>query len=109
MRKLNGHDLDDEGLLAIKASFKGASFLDTDAYDAATLMQAGEHRKQDVPDTLIMEIYGSITEGKNICLERKYKSGGGYIVKIENYKDLVQFIQGDLLGHEIEQETYDGL
>jgi len=87
----------DEGLLAIKASFEGAKYISTDAFDAASLMMLGTHREQQIPDNVIMEVYAAITEGTNIQLALDPKPGDiGYVANIESYADMVAFMQGTL-------------
>jgi hypothetical protein len=97
MTKGNG-TMFDEGLMAIKASFEGAQYLSTDAFDAASLIMLGTHRKQQIPDNVIMEVYGAITEGKNIQLKLDADSDGdvGFIANIESYADMVAFMKGTL-------------
>lgn len=96
MSKGNGK-IHDEGLMAIKAAFDGAKYTDTDAFDAASLIMLGTHREQQIPDNVIMEIYASITEGKNIQLGLDPQPGDtGYVVNIESYADMVAFMTGTL-------------
>ena len=102
MGKGNGK-LTDEGLMALKAAFDGAKYQDTDAFDAAGLIMLGKHREQEIPDNLIMEIYGTVTEGKNIQLEFTSKSGSGYVANIESFADLVGLMQGTLEAHQTEK------
>ena len=95
--KGNGHDSAvDEGLIAIRESFKGAKYSNTDAFDAAGLIQLGAHRSQNIPDAIIMEVYGTITEGSNCQLKFESDAGAGYVANIETYADLVSFMQGSL-------------
>jgi len=95
--KGNGHDSAvDEGLIALRAAFKGAKFLDTDAKDAAGMIQLGAHREQNIPDSTVMEVFGLITEGSNCQLKFESDAGTGYVANIETYADLVSFMQGDL-------------
>jgi hypothetical protein len=91
--KSNGH-IKDDGLLAIREAFKDAQFLNEDAFDAACLMKMGIHRQIGIPDSAMMEAYGTLTEGKSVQFTLKAKGGSGYIANLESYFDLVQFMQG---------------
>ena len=86
----------DEGLKAIELAFKDAKYTDADGKECANLMILGAHRNVEIPDNLIMEIYGSLTDGKNVKLGFKAASGQGYDVCIENYGDMIKFMQGTL-------------
>jgi len=107
MSKGNG-EIHDQGLLAIKAAFDGAQYLNSDAFDAASLMILGKHREFEIPDNAIMEIYGTLTEGKKTQFSFTNESGDGYIVNIESYTDLVAFMQGTLPAHVITQGAEPG-
>ena len=102
MTKGNG-DIHDQGLLAIKAAFDGAQYLNTDAFDAANLMILGKHREQEIPDGVIMEIYGTLTEGKKMALNFTNNAGDGYQANIETYADLVAFMNGTFAVLPVEQ------
>ena len=107
MSEGNGKLLD-EGLMALKASFDGAKFQSTDAFDAAGLIMLGTHREQHIPDAVIMEVYGIITEGKNVQLGFTAKTGKGYTANIESFADLVSMMNGTLAAHQIEQGADHG-
>ena len=96
MGKGNGK-IADMGLKAISVAFEDAKFTSTDAFDAVNLMKLGTHRDQGCPDNVIMEIYASVTEGKNVQLKlEQVKDGLGYVANIESYADMVDFMQGNL-------------
>ena len=104
MTKGNGVDKAvDEGLMALRESFKDAKFLDSDAKDAADLICLGAHREQGIPDSTVMEVFGIITEGKNCQLSLKTKEGHGYVAHIESYANLVAFVSGSLEAHILEK------
>ena len=101
--KSNGHDKTvDEGLMALRRSFDAAKYTSIDARDAAILMMRGAHREQQIPDSVIMEVYASITAGKNIHLDMKTDDGHGYVACIESYADMIKFMQGELFAGVIE-------
>ena len=86
----------DEGLMALKAAFDGAKFLDADAKACSELMMLGKHRERQIPDNVIMEIYGMITEGSNVQLKLDATADGdvGFIANLESYADMAAFMQG---------------
>lgn len=86
----------DEGLKAIRLAFKDAQYTDADGKECANLMMLGAHRSLEVPDNVIVEVYASITAGKNVKLGLKTDSGSGYTVFIESYGDMIKFLQGTL-------------
>ena len=95
--KTNGHDkVVDEGLVALRRSFADAQYLSSEARDVAHMMMRGVHREQQIPDAMIMEVYGAITSGKCIQLKMDADAGGGYIANIESYADMIKFMQGTL-------------
>lgn len=94
MSKSNGHDVD-EGLVALREAFKDAQYISVEAKDCADQIMLGAHRVQEIPDAVIMEVYGSITEGKNIQLTFAADSGG-YVANIESYTDLIAMMAGTL-------------
>ena len=98
--KSNGKIID-QGLDALKAAFEDAQFLSAEAKEASERIQLGEHRRIGVPDNIIMEVYGSVTEGTNICLEFTSDEGKGYMCSIESYADLIKFMTGDLDGYAV--------
>ena len=95
--------------MALTESFKDAQFLSADAKAASEMIQLGIHREQQIPDNVIMEVYGSITEGKNIQLGFTNDSGGGYQANIESYADLIAMMDGSLLGVATEGAANDGV
>lgn len=94
-KKGNGK-LRDEGLMVLKEAFAGAKYLEPDGKVAAELIMLGSHRERQIPDNLIMEVYGTVTEGKNASLTFRATSGRGYVANIESYADLILFIKGEL-------------
>lgn len=95
MTKGNGHATD-EGLQAIKEAFTDAQYLDPNGKECANLMMIGAHREQEIPDNLIMEVYATITSGRNVRLEFTSDEGNGYVACIEGYEDLINLMQGTL-------------
>ena len=93
----------DEGLKAIELAFEDAKYLDADGKECANLMILGAHREIEIADNVIMEIFGSITEGKNVKMTFATDSGNGYEVHIENYGDMVKLMQGTLDAYVIAQ------
>jgi hypothetical protein len=92
----NGHDKD-EGLMAIRAAFEGAQYLDADGKECANLMMLGAHREQQIPDNLIVEVYASLTEGRNVQLKFvSDETQKGYVACIESYSDMLKLMQGEL-------------
>lgn len=101
--KPNGHDkVADEGLMALRRSFADAKYLNSLGQKCAHMMMRGAHRSQQIPDAVIMEVYASITMGKNIQLTMQSDDGHGYVANIESYADMIKFMQGELLAGEIE-------
>ncbi len=93
----NGHDkYADERLMGLRHAFKEAWFLNNLGRKCAEMIVLGMHRKQHIPDAIIMEIYGSITEGKDIELIFTSDEGNGYRTNIESYADLIKLMRGDL-------------
>jgi len=95
MSKGNGKMID-EGLAAIKLAFKDAKFLDADGKECANLMMLGAHRTVEIPDNLIMDMYGSITSGRNVELSFESNEGNGYTAQLTSYGDLIKLMQGTL-------------
>lgn len=87
----------DEGLAAIREAFMGATYLEPAAEECAELLMAGKHRELELPDAAAMEMYGTVTEGKNFEVQRLNKDGAGYMAHIESYTDLAAFFRGDIL------------
>jgi len=102
MVKGNGKIID-EGLAALKAAFDGAQYLSVEAKECSERIQLGEHRQQNIPDVLIMEVYGSITAGRNIALEFRADSGRGFVAHLESYEDLNALMAGTFEAIPIEQ------
>ena len=82
--------------MMMQAAFHGAKFLNNIAAQCASLMCRGEHRKNNIPDVVIMECFGSITEGHAMQLKFETDEGSGYIAEINNYADLLAFLKGTL-------------
>lgn len=97
MEKSNGNgQVKDEGLLALKAAFDGAQFLNAEAKEVSERILLGQHRQQQIPDNLVMEIYATITEGVNMALEFTSDDGNGYIAYVESYNDMLKLLDGGL-------------
>jgi hypothetical protein len=93
--KSNGHDKTiDKGLIALQQSFEGAKYLNGMGKKCAELMQKGAHREMNIPDAIIMEVYGVITAGENVEIEFKSNTGHGFKAQIESYADLIAFMLG---------------
>ncbi len=96
--KTNGHDkVADEGLMALRRSFKGAKYLNSLGKKAAQMMMRGAHRNQQIPDAVIMEVYAGVTAGKNVQLKLESDEGKGYVANIESYADMIAFMEGSLV------------
>lgn len=91
MTEGNGQDL---GLQAINEAFEGAKYLDPLAKECAELMKLGAHRDLEISDAVAMQIFGMVTEGKNVALRRQGSKGQGYLVTIETYRHLRDFLRG---------------
>ncbi len=96
MSQGNGHMAPDKGLAALQLAFEGAQYLDADAKAVAEQLQLGKHRSMNIPDALIMEVYGSITEGKNIELAFTSDDGNGFVANLESYADMLGLLAGTL-------------
>lgn len=96
MSEGNGAAASDPGLQLIKEAFEDAQYLSIEAKDAAHMIQLGAHREQEIPDQVIMSIYGTLTEGKKAQIEFQSKSGNGYVAHIESYSDMILFMQGNM-------------
>ena len=95
--KANGHDEKaDAGLTAVQAAFSDAKYPSIEARDAAILMMKGAHREMEIPDSVIMEAYGMVTQGNSVEIKFKTDEGHGYMANITSYSDLIKFMQGDL-------------
>jgi len=75
MSEGNGAAASDPGLQLIKEAFEDAQYLSIEAKDAAHMIQLGAHREQEIPDQVIMSIYGTLTEGKKAQIEWQYAGG----------------------------------
>ena len=93
----NGHDkYADERLMGLRHAFKDARFLNNLGRKCAEMIVLGMHRKQHIPDAIIMEIYGSITEGQRVELAFTSDEGNGCLTNIESYADLIKLMRGEL-------------
>jgi hypothetical protein len=101
--KPNGK-LVDEGLLAIHTVFQDYDFLCDDAFDCYQMMVAGAHRELELPDSVIMEVYGLVTEGKAAVVTRTNSEGAGYRARIESYAELLSFLKGELEAEVVSDE-----
>ena len=105
----NGHDkVVDEGLIAIQSSFSDAKFLNSLGRQCAQLMQMGAHREFNIPDAIIMEVYGIVTEGANVEIKFQKDSGHGFKAQIESYADLIAFMKGEHPCEEMELGSESG-
>ena len=93
--KGNGH-FQDEGLIAIREAFADAQFFDIEAKEVSERIMLGQHRDKQIPDSMVMEIYGSITEGHKLELAFTSDAGNGYIAHIESYADMIKMLDGGL-------------
>lgn len=96
MSEGNGGTVIDEGLAALKMAFDDSKFYNNYAKQCAELIIMGAHREMNIPDAVIMEVYGSITEGKKMSLKFETNAGKGFIANIESYGDLISFMKGKL-------------
>ena len=93
----NGHDkYADERLMGLRHAFKDARFLNNLGRKCAEMIVLGMHRKQHIPDAIIMEIYGSITEGQRVELAFTSDEGNGCLTNIASYADLIKLMQCEL-------------
>ncbi len=102
---MKGNGQADQGLLGLNAAFEGAKYTCIEAHECAQLMMMGRHREQEIPDGFAMALYDGVTRGQNQQLMRRGKSGAGYVVHIESYKDLASFFKGTLEAIEVEPEA----
>lgn len=95
----------DEGQLAMATCFKDAAFVSEEARECSQMMIAGAHRELELPDAVIMEVYGLVTEGKAAVVTRTNNEGEGYRARIESYGELLSFLKGELEAEIVSDDT----